>query len=90
MHDLRRTSLSPIEPADKPAHREAIAHSIIPTDAGKIKDIDSREKRRAAKKRGTNLRHLEHRCTTIVISESGTRKFDKQVPLMKAWPNIWE
>lgn len=80
MHDLRRTSLSPIEPADKPAHRETIAHSIIPTDAGKIKDTDSgREECRGKERNGTNLRHLEHRWA-IAISGLGTGRFDKRRP----------
>lgn len=63
------------------AHREAIAHSIIPIGAAKIEDIDSgREKSRKEERNGTNLRHLEHRwAAAIAISGPGkTGRFDKR------------
>jgi len=62
MHDLRRTSLSPIEPADKRASR-AIAHSIIRPRENKVSRL------------GTGTVYLRHRTQVRLanaISEPGT------------------
>lgn len=66
MHDLRRTSLSPIEPADKRASR-AIAHSIIRPRKNKVFRLGTG--------RETETVHSRHRVQvrlTNAISGPGT------------------